>query len=110
MEDVEVPNPACEGWMARDAHRKGREAGNLGAFRSPRFPAGTPERDEWEAGWKDLDDALKVREKDPNWESLSCISIPPRRRYLCAVCGTVYETMSHCQSLERAMSTPLMDL
>lgn len=82
MIDPEVPSPKREGWEARNAHRVGREAGDLGVYTALKYLPGTPEREEWEAGWKDLDDAIHVRLANPHLPlSLLMISFPPRKRY-----------------------------
>ena len=99
MEDKEVPNPRREGWFARDALRRSTEVGGIPSLPAPKYPAGTPEREEWEAGWNDLEESLGFRKTHP--DTLLGYCFPPRRRYRCSICGTLYETMFHCQSLSR---------
>lgn len=107
--DQEVRNPRREGWLARDQWRRTTEAAEVARrehrfaipfYRAcPYFPD-TPEREEWNAGWRDLDEALKFRVTHP--DTLLGFSLPPRKRYRCSHCGVIYETMFHCQVLPSA--------
>lgn len=106
IQDKEVRNPRREGWFARDCLRKTQEAAERAVaagryaipfYPAPPYPPGTPEREEWNLGWKDLDEALRFRETHP--DTLMGFSLPPHRRYRCAHCGAIYESLFHCQTL-----------